>query len=700
MLRLPRSVRRDQAPDARRRVGARRASRLITGVTVVTAVTMLVTACTGTGGTDHPGESASPPTDGAAQARAVAGLGDVASSGAGTMRLADGLLPPTNRWFSGLVFGAAPQPVFPSPISWQVTDDGFAAGLPTVTATAKTIAGGATEQVGLDLGATSTRVSAYDSVSVTVEHRDGSTVLGHTVIAEGSPLVTYTAARAGTITATAPIDRTGDRTGTVTAGGRTWQLVVRDGTIDGDAIDLRSGGSVVLLPVPDGATAAQTALLVDAARPLSGVVLDRSASRGKQRTTLTYDFGGDRGVLVPQPGQGTTGLACTGLHYDTVQGAAPVCTGTALRFAVDTVRPSDTLDLSGLSSSQRSELVAQVREDASGVDASSYAADSYGGGKDLYRVANLYRLATQLDLTSVAETLKTSVVDELDQWFDADGCGTRTARCFAYDPTLHGLVGQEASFGSDEFNDHHFHYGYVLSAAAVLAADDPALVSRWRTVADLVAADIASPEATASFPALRVYDPYAQHSWASGFSPFADGNNQESSSEAVSAWNGVALWGAVSGSSSGSSSLRAVGTWLLSNEAASAARDVLDPSLSEFPEFQHEVVSLTWGGKRDHATWFSAAAAAPAGIELIPMPAVAASYVDAGGAAQIRRVLAEAVPDGRYDVQFGDYLLMYRALASQADASVALREARDLPDAVIDSANSRSYMLAWIMSRG
>ena len=695
MLRMPRRARRDQAPDARRRVGVRRASRLVGSVTVVTAVAVLVTACTGPGGTDRPSGTTAPSASSTSQARAVAGIGEVASSTAGAMRLADGLLPPTNRWFSGLVFGEAPQPVFPSPISWQVTDGGFAAGLPTVTATEKTIAGGAVHQVGLELGATSTLVSAYDAVSVTVEHRRGSTVLGHTVIAEGSPLVTYTAARAGTVTATTPIDVTGDDTGTVTSGGRTWQLVVRDGTLDGDAIDLRPGGSIVLLPEPDGATAAQTARLVSAARPLAGVVLDRGASGGKQRTTLTYDFGGDAGVIVPQPGQGTTGLDCTDLHYDTIQGAAPVCTGTALRLAVDTVRPADALDLSGLSSAERETLVAQVRADASTVDASSYAADSYGGGKDLYRVANLYRLATQLDLPSVAKALKTSVVGELDQWFDPAGCGTRTARCFAYDPTVHGLVGQEASFGSDEFNDHHFHYGYILSAAAVLAADDPALVTRWRTVADLVAADIASPEATASFPELRVYDPYAQHSWASGYSPFADGNNQESSSEAVSAWNGVAQWGEVSGSSS----LATVGTWLLSNEAASAARDVLDPSLSAFPDFRHVVVSLTWGGKRDHATWFSAAAAAPAGIELIPMPAVAASYVDAGGAAQIRRVLAEAVPDGRYDVQFGDYLLMYRALAGKGAAAEALSAARNLPGAVIDSANSRSYLLAWITSR-
>ena len=32
-------------------------------------------------------------------------------------RLAEGLVPPTNRWFSGLVFGDKPQPVFPLPLS-------------------------------------------------------------------------------------------------------------------------------------------------------------------------------------------------------------------------------------------------------------------------------------------------------------------------------------------------------------------------------------------------------------------------------------------------------------------------------------------------------------------------------------------------------------------------------------------------------
>ena len=679
---------------AGRPAGPRRASRPLLLVPVLTVVALLATACTGPGGTPRQTPSATA-TDTAAQARAVTALGDVASSTVGTMRLADGLTPPTNRWFSGLVFGDAPQPVFPTPISWQVTGRGFAAGLPDVSATERTIAGGAVPQVGFDLGATSTLVSAYDAVSVTVEHRAGGEVLGHSVLAEGSPLVTYTAARDETLSATVPLTATGEGTATMSGGGRTWQVVVRDGSVSASGVTLRRGGSVVLLPTPDGASSSQVTRLVEAARPLSGTSLGRSASDGSQRTTLSYDFADGAGVLVPQPGQGTTGLSCTGLRYATITGAAPVCTGKALRFAVDTVNPSDRLDLSGLTSAQRATLAAQVRQDAGRVDASSYAADTYGGGKDLYRVASLYRLAVALGLDDQAVALKTSVVGELDQWFDPAGCGGRTARCFAYDPEVRGLVGQQASFGSDEFNDHHFHYGYVLSAAAMVADGDRSLVRKWRTVADLVAADIASPTATASFPALRVYDPYAQHSWASGYSPFADGNNQESSSEAVSAWNGVARWGAVSSSSS----LEAIGTWLLSNEAASAQRDVLDPDLSAFPGFTHRIVSLTWGGKRDHATWFSAAAAAPAGIELIPMPAMAGQYVDAGGRQQIRRVLAEAVPDGRYDVQFGDYLLMYRALGGGADAAAALRDAEDLPDAVIDSANTRSYLLAWIMTR-
>ena len=62
---------------------------------------------------------------------------------------------------------------------------------------------------------------------------------------------------------------------------------------------------------------------------------------------------------------------------------------------------------------------------------------------------------------------------------------------------------------------------------------------------------------------------------------------------------------------------------------------------------------------------------------------------------RIRASVAEAAPGG-YDVQFGDYLLMYLALAGPQDAVAAWDEARALPDTSIDDANSRAYLLAWV----
>ena len=52
-------------------------------------------------------------------------------------RLADGLIPPTKRWFSGLAFGEEALPVFPIPLSFGLTDVGFAFGLPTMTTSEK-----------------------------------------------------------------------------------------------------------------------------------------------------------------------------------------------------------------------------------------------------------------------------------------------------------------------------------------------------------------------------------------------------------------------------------------------------------------------------------------------------------------------------------------------------------------------------------
>ena len=42
-----------------------------------------------------------------------------------------------------------------------------------------------------------------------------------------------------------------------------------------------------------------------------------------------------------------------------------------------------------------------------------------------------------------------------------------------------GLHDEQCDFGNGMYNDHHFHYGYHIYTAAVLARADPAWGEKW-----------------------------------------------------------------------------------------------------------------------------------------------------------------------------------------------------------------------------
>ena len=141
----------------------------------------------------------------------------------------------------------------------------------------------------------------------------------------------------------------------------------------------------------------------------------------------------------------------------------------------------------------------------------------------------------------------------LESWFTAvkDKDAAKELGLFCYNRTWGTLIGYPASYGSDDqLNDHHFHYGYYIKAAAEVVRHDPAWAApeRWGGMVRLLIRDIASPNRKDEmFPFLRNFDPYAGHSWASGTALFASGNNHESSSEAMNAWTGIILWGEATG---------------------------------------------------------------------------------------------------------------------------------------------------------
>jgi endo-1,3(4)-beta-glucanase len=603
------------------------------------------------------------------------------------VRTASGILPPTNSWVSGAVFNDTPQPVFPGVLALQTANDGFGLGLPVPHATPGTVFGSYVADLRFTVQSDRFELSRLDSLSATFSYFRDNREIGRLTAAEGWPYLSYQALERQSMGVPVRFDGAGtDHQATVAA--KTYHLI-GDGVTSagpGTRVDLVPGSSVTVYAEPDGADAATLDALRTGAVPLRGTTTGYGASGGKSSTTYSLDTGGKPTVFTSMPHQSFEGTTPLKSSYASIYGPLLLHQGMSFTYSVDERKAATDLDLSGLTVEERGELSAAVIKDASTVQFA--ATDSYYGGKALYRAVNLYKLARQLLLDRQAQDLKALILAEFDRWFRPTGCTGATNKCFTYDTTLAGIVGQAPAYGSDEFNDHHFHYGYFLYAVGAMALDDRTLVSRYRTVTDLLALDIASPDATEKFPQRRAFDDYAGHSWASGTSPFADGNNQESSSEAVNAWAGLSLWA----QASDNQALASEATWMLSLEARTALDYWVYPA--PIPGFTSPVVGLIWGGKRDYATFFDPSPAAILGIQLLPFgPTMDYLQTDP---ARITALVNQTAPRGATDLPLIDYNLM---LLGMADKDNALARARSLPDKNIDNGNSRSYLLASIMAR-
>lgn len=610
----------------------------------------------------------------------------------GPVRVDDDLAPPTNRWYSGMFLAADPQPVFAMPLAALAEDTGVSVGLPRVSATERTITAPFAPELRLGLEADAFTATRADPVSVTSTYTSSGTPVGELDLAEGWPYVGYTALDDQEVTVPAGLEeRDGGEWLQMVAGDTTYGLAVSraDGSrrslasSDG-SVGLRRGETLLVFAARQDDTVAE---LARGAVPVHGTSISYDLAGGQARTRIDYRTPPGRStVLAAMPHQRLERPQVVG-RVDSLYGPLRMIRARSLVSGVPALRPDATLAVHRLGRDARAEVrrqvVADVDQEVSGTPPRQ---DTYFGGKDVHRMAQLTRIAEAAGAEDAARTIRERAVSALDAWLaDTSECTETSTRCFTYDTAWKGVVGRTAAFGSEEFNDHHFHYGYFLAAAALLGEDEPRLLDRWRPTLTALAQDVASPATNSTLPALRSFDPYVAHSWAAGRSEFADGNNQESSSEAVNAWNGLALWA----EADGNRALARQATWQLSLEVASARAYWLQPR--NLPAaYDHSIVSLNWGGKREWATWFSAEPSAMLGIQLLPMPAVLAQgRVDDK---RVRANVAEASAGG-FDTMFGDYLAMYLALA---EPRRALEIGRRLPDSAIDDGNTRSHLLAWL----
>lgn len=324
--------------------------------------------------------------------------------------------------------------------------------------------------------------------------------------------------------------------------------------------------------------------------------------------------------------------------------------------------------------------------------------DTYWDGKTLGKIATLIPIAEQCGATATKDKLIADLRGRLERWFTAlDGGGQPKKRgVFCYDRNWGTLIGYPASYGSDtDLSDHHFHYGYFVKAAAEVARHDPAWAAdaQWGGMVKLLVRDIANTERNAAdFPCLRNFDIYAGHSWASGKAAFADGNNNESSSEAMNAWAGIILFG----QATGDKALRDLGIYLFTTELEGVNQYWFDVENRHRPaQYTPSVVTMVWGAKGVNETWFSNKPSIMHGINWLPFH---------GGSLYLglypeycRRNYDALVRENGSDkwTDWGDLVVMYRALDNPADA---LRQYHAAPAMPIEAGNSRTHLYHWIQT--
>jgi endoglucanase Acf2 len=610
-------------------------------------------------------------------------------SSAFTDRIDNSIIPPTNSWISGMVLQKTPLPVYPMPLSFLAKDTGFEIGLPNVQSQPTIITGEHTSGIVANIdGATSFMLTRFDKLSATLTYKNGPKELAKLTIAEGSPYVFYVSSADTSLAFTDISATTKDSSSTYlryTKAGHDYVATVSDGasitTIGSRATIKAPSKSLVTLYALPGSN--KDSLKDFANNQLVSVsTTNTTGANDTVQTIFEYKTANQQPTaFVPMSYSNLTSNDAAISTYDSIYGPMKAVKGNMFTTSASTLKSSNTLDLSHISDAHRQQLIASLPADIA--KTSITANDSYYAGKQLARAATLLDIAEQLGQKKESSQLISIL---------KDGFSTRlNGQYFYYDSTLKGVAAQTKAFGSEDFNDHHFHYGYFIYAASILGKYDTDFLKNSQKKVNLLVADIASYASSSNFPVQRNYDAYAGHSWAAGLSPFADGNNQESSSEAINAWNGVALWAQLTNNTE----LQSSATWMLSNEAATAkaAWRTVNTSSTYLKNFTSPLTSLNFGGKRTYSTFFSDEANTKLGIQLIPMSPAMLQYTT--DSSSITSVINASIRNDNYNVALGDYVLMYLALAQPEKAAQFVSGQQD---AYIDDGNSRTYMDAWVFS--
>ncbi|XP_027358054.1 probable endo-1,3(4)-beta-glucanase ARB_01444 isoform X2 [Abrus precatorius] len=343
----------------------------------------------------------------------------------------------------------------------------------------------------------------------------------------------------------------------------------------------------------------------------------------------------------------------------------------------------------GVREESRDEIVSALSNDVEGLNSSAITTtSSYFYGKLIARAARLALIAEEVCFLDVIPKVRKFLKETIEPWLD----GTFNGNGFLYDRKWGGIVTKQGStdtgadFGFGIYNDHHYHLGYFLYGIAVLAKIDPVWGRRYKPQAYSLMADFMNlgRRSNSSYTRLRCFDLYKLHSWAGGLTEFADGRNQESTSEAVNAYYSAALMGLAYGDTH----LVAIGSTLTALEihAAQMWWHVKEGDNQYEEDFakDNKVVGVLWANKRDSGLWFAPPdwRECRLGIQLLPILPISEWTLPA--------LNREGVGEG-----WKGFVYALQGIYDNEGASQKIRSLNGF-----DDGNSLTNLLWWIHSRG
>ena len=242
--------------------------------------------------------------------------------------------------------------------------------------------------------------------------------------------------------------------------------------------------------------------------------------------------------------------------------------------------------------------------------------DSYNEGQVMNRLIQTARIADEMGDTQARNKIVATIKARLEDWLKAEP--GEVAFLFYYNSNWSAMLGYPAGHGQDSnINDHHFHWGYFIHAAAFMEQFEPGWANQWGGMINLLIRDAASTDRNDPlFPYLRNFSPYAGHSWANGFATFPFGNDQESTSESMQFASSLIHWGTLTQNNT----IRDLGIYIYTTEQSAIEEYWFDMNHRTFkPGYGYKVASRIWGNGYDNQTFWTSDIAAAYGIEMYPI---------------------------------------------------------------------------------